>query len=117
MDKRNGESNILEFSSKQPTPVRSFDLSGGGGGYSLGWPIRGGPARKGTLYMKGYGFYMLKREGKSVFGSVKGSKGLTDEFYGFIKSKKRCIFVIDSYHLKDSAFKAVKGMQSSKQGM
>ena len=49
MDKRNGESNILEFSSKQPTPVRSFDLSGGGGGYSLGWPIRGGPARKGYL--------------------------------------------------------------------
>ena len=34
-------------------------------------------------------------------------KGLTDEFYGFIKSKKRSIFVIDFY-LKDSAFTAVK---------
>ena len=32
---------------------------------------------------------------------------LTDEFYSFIKSKKRSIFVIDSY-LKDSAFTAVK---------
>ena len=41
------------------------------------------------------------------FGSVKGSKGLTDEFYGFIKSRKRSIFVIDSY-LKDSAFTAFK---------
>ena len=37
----------------------------------------------------------------------KGPKGLTDEFYGFKKSRKRSIFVIDSY-LKDSAFKAVK---------
>ena len=39
--------------------------------------------------------------------SVKGPKGLTDEFYRFIKSKKRSIFVIDSY-LKNSAFTAVK---------
>ena len=45
--------------------------------------------------------------GNLSFGSVKGSKGLTDEFYGFIKSRKRSIFVIDSY-LKDSAFTAVK---------
>ena len=38
----------------------------------------------------------------------KGSvKGLTDEFYGFIKSRKRSIFVIDSY-LNDSAVTAVK---------
>ena len=58
----------------------------GPGGYSLQWPLK------------------------------KGLKGLTDEFYGFKKSRKRSIFVIDSY-LKDSAFKAVKGMQSSKQGM
>ena len=40
-------------------------------------------------------------------GLLKGPKGLTDEFYGFIKSRKRSIFVIDSY-LKDSAFTAVK---------
>ena len=36
-------------------------------------------------------------------------KGLNGaEFYGFIKSKKRSIFVTDSY-LKDSAFTAVEG--------
>ena len=39
---------------------------------------------------------------------MKGPKGLTDaEFYGFIKSRKRSIFVIDSY-LKDGAITAVK---------
>ena len=27
----------------------------------------------------------------------KGPEGLTDDFYGFIKSRKRFIFVIDSY--------------------
>ena len=37
------------------------------------------------------------------FGPVKGPKGLTDEFYGFRKSRKRSIFVIDSY-LNDSEF-------------
>ena len=47
--------------------------------------------------------------------SVKGPEGLTDEFYGFIKSRKRSSFVIDS-HSNGSAFIAVK-MQSSKQGM
>ena len=36
---------------------------------------------------------------------MKGPKGLTDDFYGFIKSRKRFSFVIDSY-LKDSAFTA-----------
>ena len=41
------------------------------------------------------------------FGYVKGPKGLTDEFYGFIKSRKRSIFVIESY-LNDHAFTAVK---------
>ena len=35
--------------------------------------------------------------GNLSFGSVKGYKGLTDEFYGFIKSRKRFIFVIGSY--------------------
>ena len=40
----------------------------------------------------------------------------TDEFYAFIKSRKRSIFVIDSY-LKDSVFTAVKRDESSKQGM
>ena len=32
---------------------------------------------------------------------------LKDEFYGFIKSRKRSIFVFDSY-LNDSSFTAVK---------
>ena len=38
---------------------------------------------------------------------MKGTKGRTDEFYGFIKSRKRSIFVIDSY-LDESAFTSVK---------
>ena len=38
---------------------------------------------------------------------LKGPNGLTDEFYGFITSRKRSIIVIDSY-LKDSAFTEVK---------
>ena len=36
-------------------------------------------------------------------GLWKSSKGLTDDFYGFIKSRKRFIFVIDSY-LKDCIY-------------
>ena len=40
-------------------------------------------------------------------GLWKGLKELTDEFYGFIKSRKRSFFVIDSY-LKGSAFTVVK---------
>ena len=45
---------------------------------------------------------VYNRVGKSV---IKGL--MNDEFYGFIKLRKRSIFVIDSY-LKDSAFTAVK---------
>ena len=54
---------------------------------------------------------VCERVGKSV-------KGLTDAFYGFIKSRKASIFVTDSY-LNDSEFKGVQrdAMQSSKQGM
>ena len=40
-------------------------------------------------------------------GLGKSSKGLTDEFYGFIKSRERSIFVTNSY-VKDIAFTAVK---------
>ena len=45
----------------------------------------------------------------SLVKAIKGlwPKGLTEEFYVFLKSRKRSIFVIDSY-LKDSAFTAVK---------
>ena len=49
----------------------------------------------------------MKGKGNLSFGSVRGPKGLTDEFFGFKKSRKRSIFVIDSY-LKDSAFTPVK---------
>ena len=45
--------------------------------------------------------------GNLSFGSLKGPKRLTDEFYGFIKSRKGFTFVIDSY-LNDSGFTAVK---------
>ena len=44
----------------------------------------------------------MKGKGNLSFGSVKGPKGLIDEFYGFIKSRRLSIFVIDSY-LIDSA--------------
>ena len=47
------------------------------------------------------------RVGKSVIWVCERDKGLTDEIYSFVKSKKPSIFVIDSY-LKDSAFTAVK---------
>ena len=46
-----------------------------------------------------------KRVGKSVIWVCERAE--TDEFYGFIKSRKRSIFVIDSY-LNDNAFTAVK---------
>ena len=38
---------------------------------------------------------------------MKGPIGLTDEFYGFIKLRKRSIFVIESY-LNENVFTAVK---------
>ena len=47
------------------------------------------------------------RVGKSLIWVCERDKGLTDEIYSFIKSKKRSIFAIDSY-LKDSAFTADK---------
>ena len=52
---------------------------------------------------------VYKRVGEKIchLGLWKLLKGLTDEFYGFIKSRKRSIFVIDSY-LKHNAFKTVK---------
>ena len=65
---------------------------------------RGGSARKRCLFQASG---ISERWGNLPFGSVKGPKGLTDESYGFIKLRKRSIFVIDSY-LNDSAFTAVK---------
>ena len=45
---------------------------------------------------------------ESVIWAVKGSNGLTDEFYGFIKLRQRSIFVIDSYLSDSASFTAVK---------
>ena len=51
---------------------------------------------------------VYKRVGKSItWVCERAQSGLTDTFYGFIKSRKRFMFVIDSY-LNDSAFTAVK---------
>ena len=50
----------------------------------------------GFSYMKGLGFYSLKYtkgQGNMLFWSVKGPQGLTDEFFGFVKSRKRSIVV------------------------
>ena len=58
--------------------------------------------------MKELGFYVIEvyeRVRNLSLVSVKGPKGLTDGFYGYIKSRKRLIFVIDSH---DSVFAAVK---------
>ena len=46
----------------------------------------------------------MERAGNLSFGSVKGLKVPTDEFYGVIKWRN---VLIDSY-IKDSAFTAVK---------
>ena len=57
------------------------------------------------LVYKKVGFLIVEvyeKVGRSVIWAVKGPKGLPDEFYGFIKLRKRSIFVIDSY-LSDSA--------------
>ena len=71
------------------------------------------PPERGTLFrLKVYervGILLVdvyKRVGNLSFGSVKAPKGLTDEFCGFKKLRKRSIFVIGSY-LKDSTFTAV----------
>ena len=65
----------------------------------------------GFRYIKKVGFLLVEvyeRVGKSVIWAVKGSKGLPDEFYGFIKLRKRSIFVIDSYLSHSASFTAVK---------
>ena len=64
-------------------------------------------AYRGRFRPKGVRLQVYERLVKSVIWICEGPKGLTNEFYGFIKSRKRSIFVIDSY-LNDSAFKAVQ---------
>ena len=53
-------------------------------------------------YTKWVGKYVIW-----VFERTQFPAGLTDQFYGFKKLRKRSIFVTDSY-LNDSAFTAVK---------
>ena len=89
-----------------------------GGKYFVWWPIcytGGGLLEKGIFFRlqvyERVGISLklkyLKRWENLWFGLWKGPKGLTDEFYGFIKTRKRSVFVIDPY-LNDSAFTAVK---------
>ena len=82
----------------------------GGGGWETPYDSLYGeaPPERGTLFrLKVYervGILLVDvyiRVGNLSFGSVKAPKRLTDEFYGFKKSRKRSVFVIDSY-LKDS---------------
>ena len=97
------------------SPLQDRDLCKTPGGDFLGWPIRGGSTRKGYLFQasaiwKGTDFTLWSiRKGREIchLGLWKGLKGRTDEFYGFIKSRKHSVLVIDSY-LNDSAFAAVK---------
>ena len=72
--------------------------------------MRGGSARKGYPFQASVGILLIevyKRVGKSVIWVCERAQRANRSFYGFIKSRKRSIFVIDSY-LKDSAFTAVK---------
>ena len=91
--------------------------AGGGGGGGGETPYdslyREAPPERGILFrLKVYervGILLVDvyiRVGNLSFGSVKAPKGLTDEFYGFKKSRKCSLFVIDSY-LKDSTSTAV----------
>ena len=93
---------------------------GGGGRDGVGTPYDGlyGEAlpERGTYLFQASGIWKGKdftswsiQKGREVchLGLWKSSKGLTDEFYGFIKSRERSIFVTNSY-VKDIAFTAVK---------
>ena len=73
-------------------------------GMSKGYHLSIDSIRKGYLFRKKW--YIKGRE-ICHLGLWKSPKGLTDKFYGFINSRKRYIFVTDTY-LKDSVFTAVK---------
>ena len=73
------------------------------------WSTRSGGGGGGSPYDGLHGRLHPNGEPFSGFSYVKGPKGLTDKFYGFIKSRKRSIFVIDSY-LNNSAFSSKQGM-------
>ena len=68
------------------------------------------PPERGTFTCQASGIRIWNiRKGREIchLGLWKGLKGLTDEFRGFIKSRKRSICVIDSY-LKDRASTTAK---------
>ena len=96
--------------------VNKIPLRYPGGRYSLWWPIRGGTARKGFLSQASRiwkcrdftSWSMWKGREICHLSLWKGPKGLIDKFDGFIKSRKRSIFVTDSH---------IKGVQNSIQGM
>ena len=90
----------------------------GGGGTPYNGLYREAPPERGTFFS----LQLYEREGILLvevyiwrgreichLGMLKGPKDQTDEFYVFIKSSKRSIFVVDSY-LNDNAFTAATGM-------
>ena len=95
------------------------DDPGGGGGLLHTMPYRDlygeAPPERGIFFRlqvyERVGISLVEvyiRIGKSVVWVCERAKRVvTDEFYGFIKSRKRRVFIIDCY-LKDSAFTAVK---------
>ena len=94
----------------------SIGWGGGGGGciphddlYGEAPPERGIFFRLHEYERLGISLAEVYKKGREIchLGLWEASKGLADEFYGFIKSRKRSLFVICSY-LKDSAFTAVK---------
>ena len=70
-----------------------------GGGYSLWWPIRGGSTRNPGEVLNKYFYGEAPPRGPTPY-----------------PSRKRSIFVTDSYFMK-VRFQQLKGIQSSKQGM
>ena len=85
--------------------LKYFCLSG------KGWGVLPIMAYTGRYMKRQLGSYSLtevyERVGKSVIWVCERAQRANRSFYGFIKSRKRSIFVIDSY-LNDSVFTAVK---------
>ena len=83
----------------------SSQVSGGGGEYSLWWPVRGGSARKGYLFQVSGIWKSAEFTTRSIskdreichLGLWQGPKGLTDEFYGFIALRSHLLPLFISY--------------------
>ena len=116
LDAIRAELPFLLLNQREDTRRRCSKSFTPGGGNSQWWPIRGGSAQKRYIFrLQVYERVRIslvevyKRVGKSGchLGLWKAPKGVTDGFYGFIKLRKRSIFVIGCY-LKDSALRAFK---------